>query len=111
MRAFWGKIEPSAGRPARRKLPRSRLALEGSAEIKNMRTKVANTIPGRKAKDAVSEKKIPATPMEIEKAEEGPTESPAPETRESPDDKKRKAEARKEFDAEVRGKLKYSRKR
>ncbi len=76
-----------------------------------MRTKVANMIPGRKAKDAVSEKKIPTTPVEIEKAEENLTESPTPENREKPDDKKRKAEARKEFDAEVRGKLKYSRKR
>lgn len=76
-----------------------------------MKQKVANMIPGRKAKDAVSEKKLQNTPEEIKKAGESRPETPKPENRETPDDKKRKVEARKEFEAEVRGKLKYSRKR
>ena len=76
-----------------------------------MKTKIANMIPGRKAKDTVSEKKLPNAPEQIEKAEETPPETAKPENRETPDDKKQKAEARKEFEAKIRGKLKYSRKR
>lgn len=76
-----------------------------------MKMKITNMIPGRKAKDMASEKKLQNTPEEIEKAGESLPETPKPENRETPDDKKQKAEARKEFDAEVRGKLKYSRKR
>jgi hypothetical protein len=76
-----------------------------------MKPKVANTIPGRKAKDMVSEKKPQKPPAEVEKAGESRPETPKPENRETPDDKKRKVEARKEFEAEVRAKLKYSRKR
>jgi hypothetical protein len=76
-----------------------------------MKTKVANMIPGRKAKDTVSEKKLQKTPEDIVKAGVNLPETAKPENREMPDDKKRRAEARKEFDSEVRGKLKYSRKR
>jgi hypothetical protein len=76
-----------------------------------MKTKITNMIPGRKAKDIASEKKLQNTPEEIEKAEENIPDTAKPENRETPDDKKRKVEARKEFEAEVRGKLKYSRKR
>jgi hypothetical protein len=76
-----------------------------------MKTKIANMIPGRKAKDTVSEKKPQNMPEEIEKAEENPPEAAKPENRETLDDKKQKAEARKEFEAKIRGKLKYSRKR
>ena len=76
-----------------------------------MKTKITNTIPGRKAKDTASEKKLPNAPEEIEKAGESLPETPKPENRDTPDDKKQKAEARKEFEAKIRGKLKYSRKR
>ena len=76
-----------------------------------MKLKVASTIPGRKTKDTVSDKKLQNTPEAVEKAGESLPATPKPENRELPDDKKRKAEARKEFEAEVRGKLKYSRKR
>jgi hypothetical protein len=72
-----------------------------------MKPKVLNTIPGRKAKDTALEKKPPLMPEAEVKAPEA--EKPGP--RETPDDKFRKAEARKEFEAGVRGKLKYSRKR
>jgi hypothetical protein len=74
-----------------------------------MRLKVVNMIPGRKAKDMASEKKLQNTPEEIEKAEENLPETAKPENRETPDDKKQKAEARKEFEAKIRGKLKHSR--
>ena len=74
-----------------------------------MKTKIANMIPGRKAKDMASEKKLQNTPEEVEKADENLPEAEKPENRETPDDKKQKAEARKEFEAVVRGKLKHSR--
>jgi len=76
-----------------------------------MKPKVANMIPGRKAKDAVTEKKIPPAPEDIGQAAAAAAEAPEPENREMPDDKKQNAEARREFDAKIRGKLKYSRKR
>lgn len=76
-----------------------------------MKLKVVNTIPGRKAKDMVSEKKLQKTAEEIEKEGANLPKTIKPEDRETLDDKRQKAEARKEFDAEVRGKLKYSRKR
>lgn len=76
-----------------------------------MKPKVTNRIPGKKAKGPTPEKKIQKPIEEIEKPEEAPPESPRPETREVLDDKIRKSQARKEFEAEVRGKLKYSRKR
>jgi hypothetical protein len=74
-----------------------------------MRLKILNTIPGRKAKETVSEKKLPKTPEEIQKAEENLPKAIKPESREMPDDKKWKAKARKEFEAQIRGKLKNSR--
>ena len=46
-----------------------------------MKTKIANMIPGRKAKDTVSEKKPQNMPEEIEKAEENPPEAAKPENR------------------------------
>jgi hypothetical protein len=76
-----------------------------------MKSKVLNTIPGRKAKDVALEKKPPSTPVETAEAEVKAPEAARPETRELPDEKLQKAEARKEFDAKIRGKLKYSRKR
>ncbi len=74
-----------------------------------MKTKVVNKIPGRKAKDMVSEKKPQKTLEDIGKAGEELPKTIKPENRETLDDKKRKAEARKEFEANVRGKLKNSR--
>lgn len=74
-----------------------------------MKLKVANTIPGRKAKDMASEKKPLKTPEETGKPEEIIPEPNKPENRETPDDKKQKAEDRKEFEAKIRGKLKNSR--
>jgi hypothetical protein len=76
-----------------------------------MKSKVVNTIPGRKAKDTALEKKPPLMPEETVEAEVKAPEAEKPGPRETPDDKFRKAEARKEFEAGVRGKLKYSRKR
>jgi hypothetical protein len=57
----------------------------------------------------MSEKKPQKPPEEIEKAGEDLPKIIKPENRERPDDKKQKAEARKEFEAQVRGKLKNSR--
>jgi hypothetical protein len=74
-----------------------------------MKLKIVNTIPGRKAKDMASEKKLQKAPEEIEKADENLPETAKPESRENPDDKKWKAEARKKFEAQVRGKLRHSR--
>jgi hypothetical protein len=74
-----------------------------------MKTKITNMIPGRKAKDIASEKKLQNPPEEIEKAEENIPDTAKPENRETPDGKKQKAEARKEFEAKIRGKLKHSR--
>jgi hypothetical protein len=76
-----------------------------------MKLKVANRIPGKKAKVPAPEKKTPAPIEEIEKAGEPPPETAGTENRETLDDKIRKSQARKKFEAEVRGKLKYSRKR
>ena len=76
-----------------------------------MRSKVMNTIPSRKAKERTSEAQPPKTPEQIENTGENVTEAVKPDDRGMLDDKKRKAEARKAFEAGVRGKLKYSRKR
>ncbi len=76
-----------------------------------MKSKVVNRIPGKKAKDMVSGKKPQNTLEEIEKAGESLPETFKLENRKMLDDKNRKSEARKEFEAVVRGKLKNSRKR
>jgi hypothetical protein len=78
---------------------------------KKMKIKVTNRIPGQRAKDKVPEERPQKPTEEIEKADESLPETIKPENRESADDKSRKSEARKEFEAGVRGKLKYSRKR
>ena len=76
-----------------------------------MKSRVVNTIPGRKAKDTALEKKPPLTPEETVEADVKTPEAEKPEPRETPDDKFREAKARKEFEAGVRGKFKNSRKR
>lgn len=76
-----------------------------------MKSKIRHKIPGMKAKDLVSEKKLHKMLEEIEKAGENLPPTIKPENREMMDDKNRKAEARKEFDAGIRGKLRNSRKR
>jgi hypothetical protein len=76
-----------------------------------MKSKVLNRIPGKKAQETILEKK-PRNPLEeIEKAGESPSKAVNPDDRELLEDKKRKYEARREFEAAVRSKLKYSRKR
>ncbi len=76
-----------------------------------MKVKVTNKIPGKKAKDAPPGASVPNPSGEAAKAGEAPAESGPQEIRESPDDKHRKSEARKAFEATIRGKLKYSKKR
>ena len=74
-----------------------------------MKSKVVNRIPGKKAKDMILEKKPVDTSAEIDEAGADLPETTKPEKREPLDDKNRKFEARKEFEAAVRGKLKNSR--
>ncbi len=76
-----------------------------------MKSKVVNRIPGKKAKEMISEKKPPNPLEEIEKAGENLPKTIKLEDRKMLDDKNRKSEARREFEAAVRGKLKNSRKR
>ncbi|MCX6561609.1 MAG: hypothetical protein NTZ26_13975 [Candidatus Aminicenantes bacterium] len=76
-----------------------------------MKIKVTNRIPGKKAKEAVPPTTIRNSPEEVEKPDENPPETAKPENREMEDDRNRQAEARKVFEAGVRGKLKYQRKR
>ncbi len=76
-----------------------------------MKVKVTNKIPGKKAKGAAPGAPVPNPSEEAAKAGEAPAESGPQEIRENPDDKHSRAEARKAFDAEIRSKLKYSRKR
>jgi hypothetical protein len=53
-----------------------------------MKLKVVNTIPGRKAKDMVSEKKLQKTAEEIEKEGANLPKTIKPEDRETLDDKR-----------------------
>ena len=76
-----------------------------------MKSKVVNRIPGKKSQDMVLGKIPLSTPAESEKAEESLPKTVKPDDRKMQDDKNRKFEARKEFEAAVRGKLKNSRKR
>ena len=76
-----------------------------------MKSKVLNRIPGKKAKDMISEKKPPNSPEGIEEPAESLPKTISVEDWKMRDDKNRKSEARKEFEAVVRGKLKNSRKR
>jgi hypothetical protein len=76
-----------------------------------MKIKVTNRIPGQRAKDKVPEERPPKAIEGTENADESLPETIKPENKESADDKNRKSEARKVFEAGVRGKLKYQRKR
>lgn len=76
-----------------------------------MKPKVLSRIPGKKATIPELEKTLEKASEEAAKAEAPAAEEDQPESRESPDDKILKAEARKAFEATVRGKLKYSKKR
>ena len=76
-----------------------------------MKSKVLNRIPGKKAKDAISEKKPPTAAAGAETEEKTLPPTAKAENWEEQEDKNRKSEARKEFEAAVRGKLKNSRKR
>jgi hypothetical protein len=76
-----------------------------------MKVKVTNKIPGKKAKDGAPTNPVPETSTEVAKAGEAPADDAIQENRENPDDRHREAEARKAFDAGIRSKLKYSRKR
>lgn len=76
-----------------------------------MKSKVMKKVPFMKAKDMVLEKKLQKTLEEIEKAGEKLPKTIELGIRKMTDDKIRKAEARKEFDAEARRKLKNSRRR
>jgi hypothetical protein len=76
-----------------------------------MKVKVTNRIPGKKAKAAASVAPAPSPAEEAAPTGEAAAEPGPPETRENPDDKHSRSEARKAFDAEIRSKLKYSRKR
>lgn len=76
-----------------------------------MKLKVMNRIPGKKAKVPAPEKKTQEPIKDNEAPGEKPPETAGAENRETLDDKIRKSQARKKFEAEVRGKLKYSRKR
>jgi len=76
-----------------------------------MKSKVLNRIPGKKAKDAILEKKPPTAAVEAEAGVETLPPTAKAENWEEQEDKNRKSEARKEFEAAVRGKLKNSRKR
>ncbi|MDD8027844.1 MAG: hypothetical protein PHI34_15200 [Acidobacteriota bacterium] len=76
-----------------------------------MKTIVLNRIPGKKAKDRLPENKIQNPAQKIETAGENIPQDAQPGSRERLDDKHRKSEARKTFEAAVRGKLKYSGKR
>jgi hypothetical protein len=76
-----------------------------------MRSKVMNRIPGKRAQERGPEKDLQETIEVSEKAGETGPKILKPENREMMDDKNRKSAARKAFEAEVRGKLKYSRKR
>lgn len=76
-----------------------------------MKPRVLSRIPGKKATIPELEKTHERASEEAAKAEEPAVEEGQPESRENPDDKILKAEARKAFEATVRGKLKYSKKR
>jgi hypothetical protein len=76
-----------------------------------MKSKVVNRIPGKKAKELIMEKKPLNTPEEIETPDKNLPKTLPLDDRKMLDDKNRKSEARREFEAAIRGKLKNSRKR
>ena len=76
-----------------------------------MKPKVLSRIPGKKATIPELEKTLEKASVAAAKAGEPAAAADQPESSENPDEKILKAEARKAFEASVRGKLKSSKKR